>query len=205
MSPTESSRTTPSPSKSGVLAASGIFQSTSSDCMPMARNEAPAVMVRMSVASPFHPMRPHDEIRIDARDLRHVVRHDAGRRRGGGDRSELRALCHELPDGWLAGRRLGRGRRLVASGLQVLGHLLGEHLHQAVAVERAHGAHVERRLAVGLGVARDRAVRRARQTKETARCDTRRSSWSSVLSDRWARSGSPDPPSTSRRRRRPGR
>jgi hypothetical protein len=107
------------------------------------------VMVRMSVASPFHPI---------ARTTRSgstpatfdTSRHDAGRCRGGGDRSELRALGHELPTAGLPGDVLPRPPP-VASGLQVLGHLLCEHLHQAVAVERAHGAHVERRLAVGLG------------------------------------------------------
>ena len=55
MSPTESSRPTPSPSTSGYLPAPAFFHTSSSATRPMAPAAAPTEKLRSVGTSPFHP------------------------------------------------------------------------------------------------------------------------------------------------------
>ena len=89
--------------------------------------------------------RPHDQVGIEAHDLGRVEVDRARRCGNRGNRPEAGTLRRKRTRDPRAWRRFGGRRRLVARCPQLLGHFLRQQLEDAVAEDRRHRSHVERR------------------------------------------------------------
>ena len=111
------------------------------------------------------PQRPDHQVGIHADDLRRVDADHACWRGGRRDRAEAGPFRCERSSDLRARRRLGGRGGLVARGPQILGHLLRQQLEDAVAEDRRHRSHVERR-GRALLRADDGAVRQAGRSRK---------------------------------------